>query len=491
MIGETMSTKTDANRRAIIDVGSNSVRLVIYEGPARTPFVVHNEKVQARLGRGLAETGRIDAEAYDKALRGCRRFKALLDAGGIIDVRTVATAAARDAENGPAFLDDLRAAGLDPELLSGDAEALGSAYGVVSAFPEADGIVGDLGGGSLELIDVRQDVPGRRETFPLGVLRLPTLREKGDARFRDRIDALLRGGEWRKTGVDRPFYLVGGSWRTLGAIDMHLSESILPGVHGYGFGRDRIDPIRAMIAELGPRLSKEVAGVSGSRVSTLDDAALLLAAVADHIGSREMIVSAFGLREGLLYAALDSVTKKQDPLLAAVSDYARRRGNTAWHGEDVADWIAPIFAEPKARIRVAACHMAGVDLHPQSETRARHGMELAWLGGWIGLTGKERAMLAQTMWTAWGGKGQCSHLEPCASSDALKRAVRWGEAIRLAERLTGGASAILKHTQLSLDGDTLTLAIDRAHENLGGDIVAKQLAALAQAMGASAAITVR
>ena len=96
-----MSPQAELIRRAIIDVGSNSVRLVVYEGPARTPFVVYDEKVQAKLGRSLPETGRIDAEAYRKALLACRRFKTLIDAMGIQHCRTVATAAARDAKNWP------------------------------------------------------------------------------------------------------------------------------------------------------------------------------------------------------------------------------------------------------------------------------------------------------------------------------------------------------------------------------------------------------
>jgi exopolyphosphatase / guanosine-5'-triphosphate,3'-diphosphate pyrophosphatase len=488
---DSMTTQSDLNRRAIIDVGSNSVRLVIYDGPARTPFVVHNEKVQARLGRSLAETGRIDAAAYDKALKGCRRFKALLDTAGIADVRTVATAAARDAENGPALLSDLREIGLDPELLSGDAEANGSASGVISAFPGADGIVGDLGGGSLELVDVRGGNPGRRETFPLGVLRLPALRSGGDKEFCERIAAQLQNGGWMEAGAGRCFYLVGGSWRALGHLDMHLSGSSLPGVHGYAFSRNRITPMRKAIAELGPQLAKVVPGVSSSRAAVLDDAALLLEVVADSGNCERMVVSTFGLREGLLYSALDPDIQRQDPLLAAVIDYALRRGNPTWRGDVVAAWIAPIFADENPaheRIRRAACHLAGVDLHPQSETRARHGMELAWLGAWIGLSAEERGMLAQAMWTAWSGKGQCAQIEECAPVDSIRRAMRWGEAIRLAERLSGGATTVLRSSDLSKDGDSVILAIDNERRDLGGQVVAKQLAGLSDAMGASSRI---
>lgn len=482
-----MASNSQPDRRAIIDIGSNSLRLVVYEGPARTPFVVHNEKIMVRLGREVAATGRIDSAAFDRALRQCRRFKALLDAAGIKAVRMVATAATRDAENGPELLEELRAIGFAPELLSGEDEARGAAAGVLSAFPGADGIVGDLGGGSLELIDLRQGEPVRQATFPLGILRLPVLRAQGDREFRGAIVDMLRGGGWKGLGAGRPFYLVGGSLRGLGHLDMYLTESALPGVHGYAFTRERINPLREAIERLGPRLAKTVPGISSSRAQGLDGATALLDVIAERIDCAEMVVSTFGLREGLLFEALDPATQRQDPLLAAVADYGRRRGNPSWNGDLAADWIAPLFAgegPAHGRIRRAACLLAGVDLHPQSETRARHGMELAWLGGWIGLTTLERALLAQTMWSAWSGKGRCPQLEGFLSDDLFRCAICWGEAIRLAERLTGGTSAVLAHARVALADGALTLEFDDDWQALRGHVVEKQLAALAGAMGA-------
>jgi exopolyphosphatase / guanosine-5'-triphosphate,3'-diphosphate pyrophosphatase len=155
----------------------------------------------------------------------------------------------------------------------------------------------------------------------------------------------------------------------------------------------------------------------------------------------------------------------------------------------VAAWIAPLFSNETAaedRVRRAACHLAAVDLHPQSETRARHGMELAWLGGWIGLSAVERAMLAQAMWTGWSGKGRCPQIREIAEYDALSRAARWGEAIRLAERFSGGVSAVLACSSLTLDGEFLTLHINRKLRDLGGQVVAKQLGTLAETLGVSA-----
>lgn len=478
------------DRRAIIDVGSNSVRLVIYEGPARTPFEAHNEKIQARLGRSLAETGRIDDEAYAKALEACRRFKALVDAIGLRSVRTVATAAARDAENGPEFVAELAAIGLEPELLSGEAEAAASAAGVMSAFPGARGVVGDLGGGSLELVAIDEAGASRCESFPLGILRLPSLRAKGDKAFAAKIAKMLRSTGWRKSKAGRVLYLVGGSWRALGHLDMHVTGSPLPGVHGYAFPMKRLRALRKAIAEMDPRELRTVPGMTSSRIAALDDAAILLEAVGSVLETDTAVVSGFGLREGLLFQSLGERLRGEDPLLAATADYVARRGNPRWDGETVDAWIAPCFADEapaERRIRRAACDLAGADLHPLTETRSRHGMELAWLGGWVGLTSEERAMLAQAMWTAWGGKGDCPTIAPLLEPGMLSRARAWGQAIRLAERLSGSVSDVLSQAGLECDGKRLSLRLAGTFADLAGGVAGKQLQALASELDMTAA----
>jgi exopolyphosphatase/guanosine-5'-triphosphate,3'-diphosphate pyrophosphatase len=167
--------------RGIIDIGSNTVRLVIFGGPPRAPAVLHNEKIQARLGKGVAETGRLSEKGMKLALTSLARYAAILRLHRVEDVQCVATAAVRDAPNGGEFLDRVRDLGLSPRLLSGEEEAVGSAHGVLSAFPGAHGIVGDLGGGSLELIDIADDRCTHGTSLPLGTLRLPALREEGGA----------------------------------------------------------------------------------------------------------------------------------------------------------------------------------------------------------------------------------------------------------------------------------------------------------------------
>ena len=143
--------------RAVIDIGSNTVRLVIYEGSRRAPETVWNEKVAARLGRDISTTGRIPQEAEDEALAALARYALIIQDLGIDDVQAVATAAARDAKNGQEFLAKVAALGLEPRLLSGEEEACISANGALGAFPGAHGVVADLGGGSLELVSIHSN----------------------------------------------------------------------------------------------------------------------------------------------------------------------------------------------------------------------------------------------------------------------------------------------------------------------------------------------
>ena len=163
---------------AVIDIGSNSVRLVIYEGLTRSPTPIFNEKVLAGLGREVHSTGLLAADAVEKALQALRRFRTLCDIGGITRLWCVATAACRDADNGPEFIAAAeRICRRSIAVLTGKQEAQYSALGVVSGLYQPDGIVGDLGGGSLELVDVRGESIRSGVTLPLGSLALQDLSE--------------------------------------------------------------------------------------------------------------------------------------------------------------------------------------------------------------------------------------------------------------------------------------------------------------------------
>lgn len=474
-------------RIAIIDIGSNSVRLVVYQGSARLPAILFNEKVMAGLGRSLSETGAIDDEALAAARGALARFALLAREMEVDELRTVATAAVRDASNGGELIAAASALGLNVELLSGADEATASGMGVLSSIPDADGIVGDLGGGSLELVRVVAGTVTDRISFPLGVLRIGAIRAEGKGVLDRRVGKLLDEAGWKGRGKDLPFYLVGGSWRALARLDMHRLGYPLPVVHQYPIALDRIAELRRLVTTMPKAELKAIPDVSGARVATLPDATALLESVARHLGSCGTVVSAYGLREGLLYQRLSASQRREDPLIVAARDEGERLGRFAEHGNLLDRWIAPLFeGEPAdmARLRHTACLLADVGWHANPEFRAERGMEIALHGNWVAIDAAGRAIVAQALYTALGGGlGSPQPLSSLADPSMLERAKLWGLAIRLGQRLSGGVAAPLKRSRLMLEDDAVALVLEANDEALYGEPVEKRHKALAAAFG--------
>src|SRR5271169_960904 len=219
---------------AVIDIGSNSVRLVVYEQMARSLVTIFNEKALCGLGREVQSTGLLAPDAVDKALTSLRRFRALCGVMKVGRVHAIATAACRDASNGADFIAKAeRICGVRIEILSGAREAKLSALGVVSGVHSPDGIVGDLGGGSLELIDVRGSRVRSGVTLPLGSLALQDSSHKSLERAERIVRTELSEVAQLKAGRGRTFYAVGGTWRALARIHIIQSDYPLRVMHGY------------------------------------------------------------------------------------------------------------------------------------------------------------------------------------------------------------------------------------------------------------------
>lgn len=472
-------------RVAIIDIGSNSVRLVVYDGAARLPAVLFNEKVMAGLGRSLSETGAIDKSGLARARAALARFAALAREMQVSELRTVATAAVRDASNGGELIRAAEALGLEVELLSGQEEAMAAGMGVLSGIPEADGVVGDLGGGSLELVRVVAGTVTDRVSFPLGVLRLGVIRAEGKGALDRRVAKLFADSGWSGRGKGLPFYLVGGSWRALARLDMHRTGYPLPVVHQYPIALDRVGDLQRVLAEIPKTELKAIPDISSARIPTLPDATALLLSVLRHLGSSGSVVSAYGLREGLLYQRLTPAQRLEDPLIAAARDEGERSGRFPEHGDLLDTWIAPLFddAPELARLRHAACLLADVGWRANPEFRAERGMEIALHGNWVAIDAAGRAILAQALYTALGGGlGTPEALARLADAESLARARLWGLAIRLGQRLSGGVAAPLKRSRVALEA-TLTLTLDQKDEALYGEAVEKRHKALAAMFG--------
>ena len=271
---EKSKPKKGDHRTAIVDIGSNSIRLVVYQGPERVPAILFNEKVLAGLGRDLSTTGAIADDSMALAVQALRRFNRLCTQMKVDSVESFATAAVRDASNGKQLVKAAAKLGFKTKILQGEEEAELAGLGVLSAIPHANGIVGDLGGGSLELAMIRNGRVEDKYSFPLGVLRVADLRAKGKDKLKRKVRKMLKKTGWDKSAQGLPFYLVGGSWRSLARVDMHTAGYPLPVIHHYEMQPHRARRLVSKLAHLDKAKLKEVPGLSVARIPTLDDAAV-------------------------------------------------------------------------------------------------------------------------------------------------------------------------------------------------------------------------
>lgn len=485
------------DRCAIIDIGSNSIRLVVYQGRTRMPATMFNEKVMAGLGRGLASNGRLSKGAMDVAVAGLRRFAALTRAMGIAQVRTVATAAVREASNGQAFIDLVeRESGLSIEIIDGEAEARGAAFGLISGIPDADGVVGDLGGGSLELIRVQGGTMGNRISLPIGALRLDAVRKRDRRALGPFIAKALDQVGWADQGRGKPFYMVGGSWRALAQIHIWMSDHPLPIVHQYEMPPTAPATLFRSLTHMDAATLRAVPHLSTSRLPSLPGAAMLLAAVVKRLGSTSVIASGFGLREGLLYDDLAPEVRALDPLIEAARSEGTRQGRFAEHGDMLFEWMDPLFADepaPVRRLRLAACLLSDIAWRAHPDFRAERGVDVALHGNWVAVTAAERAALAAALHACFGGSMNApimATLMQLCPPPLLAQARVWGLALRLGQRLTGGTAEGLAVSRLERDGGDLCLRLGQTHADLAGDAVQRRLKLLGTALGLPARLVV-
>jgi exopolyphosphatase / guanosine-5'-triphosphate,3'-diphosphate pyrophosphatase len=478
---------------AAIDIGSNSVRLVLYRLEGRAVWTVFNEKVLAGLGRDLASTGRLSEEGAELALTALKRFAAVID--GVRPARTfvAATAAVREAADGQAFCERVAAeTGLIIQVLSGEEEAHYAALGVIAGMPTARGVAADLGGASLELVRIGEEGPGRGVTLPLGPFSLSGDRPFDAAKLRETVARRLKpAGDFRTDTL----YAVGGAWRTLAQVHMGHTHYPLQIVHQYVMEAGEARDIARLVARSSRASLENWKGLSKKRAETLPHAALVLEGLIDRLGLKRIVLSAWGVREGLLYEALDEETVAADPLLAGCTALGARQGISPGLPGALFGWLQPIIeALPEAfgadrdrTLADAACRLAdlGARLHPN------HRVELAFdqvLRAPIpGQTHAERAWLATAVNARYGGGSATP--EPDTVARLLTEtqhigARALGLAIRLACDLSGRAPQLLVNAHVAVDDGRLVLsASDGYADVLLGEQTRRRGKALAEAMG--------
>ena len=474
---------------AIIDIGSNTVRLVIYGGPPRAPSVLFNEKVSARLGRDLDENGLLADESIDLAMRGLKRFALILSDLDIAKVDTVATAAVRDAKNGKEFLARVASLCLEPRLLSGLDEATISAEGTLGAFPSARGIVADMGGGSLELVPIEDGSVGEGTSLPAGTLRLTRLGGGDRDKLRDKLKKMVAkdAPEMPVTEDGRgDLYLVGGTWRAVASFARGQAEYPLTDPHGFSMTREEAADLAKSLAKTDVDTIRAVPRVPSSRADTLPDASQLLHVLLKHYDPERIVVSAWGLREGLMMRRLDKYQLAQDPLLAGTVDFAESRGASPMQATRVAGWTVDTVSSlrPGAeRLRLTAILLGMAAMQTEPNLRVAQGVDWALHKRWIAVSPEGRAMIAAAICANSNELNLPASLSALASKKALDEGITWGLGLRLARRLGAGSARSLDATRLVRDKKSLVLTLAKSHASLYGQPTERDLKLLADHIG--------
>ena len=477
----------------IVDIGSNSVRLVVYERLDRAPLPRFNEKSLCRLGEGLAQTGAIRTENFRRTVEAVRRFRAIADAMGVTRLDATATEAMRRASNGDALRRAItEASGLEIRILSGAEEAYHAALGVISGFFRPVGLVGDMGGGSLEVAEALDDRVGENwVSMPLGALPVEALLEKGPDYARKAVDATL--AENLGSGFRRPvFYPVGGGWRAIAKAHIAVTGAPVGVVHGHTV---ETAEIRAFAKSLWqPKASSKagsaLAAVPVRRARTLPAAALVLDRTLKRLAPEKVVFSALGLREGWLYAQLPEAERYRDPLIEGAQMVGLPLARVPGFPAALVPWTEDLFpgeTPAETRLRIAACALSDMAWRDHPDLRASEMFRRLLQFPFIGIEHPERVFLAAAMHARHAGKPDDPVLSPAIellSRAARKRALILGRALVLAYRLSAGVPSVLQSSRLRIGPDSLRLEVGRAARVPDSEVVGDRLNALAAALGA-------
>lgn len=482
----------------MLDIGSNSIRLVVYDHEGLSPVPVFNEKALCGLGRGLDETGALSVEAMGSSLTNLQRFAEIAAAMRVGRLDVLATSAVRDAANGPDFVGEIeRRIGHPVRIIGGDEEARLSALGVISGFPDADGVVGDLGGGSLELIDVADGQLGAHTTMPVGPLRIGDVAPGKRRKMSALIDSHLDSAPWLPTLHGRTLYAVGGAWRSIAKAHMAATAYPIEVIHGYTIEREALSEFLSTLAHSSKKAIRATPGVSRRRADTMPTAALVLQRVLARGRPDRLVFSAFGLREGCIYDRLSDEERGKDPLLVAAVSIAREANRFAPPAETVFNWLKPLFggfAPRDERLVRALCMLSDMAWAEHPSYRGEHAFLRVSRLPVAGLDHADRVFLGLGMLARYSGHVQIEAATKVAGLLDPERqalAIQVGLALRLGLTLSGGATALLRRTRIEARDDGFALTIAPEAVVLVGEVVERRVQSLAEALRRPVMLSVR
>ena len=493
-----------ASSVAVIDIGSNSVRLVVYESMSRSLVSVFNEKTLCGLGREVQSTGLLAPDAVAKALTSLKRFRALCKVQKVGRVYAIATAACRDATNGPDFIAKAeRICGVKIEILSGPREAKLSALGVISGIHKPDGIVGDLGGGSLELIDVRGNSVRGGVTLPLGTLALQDLSHKSLKRAERIVRSELSELARLKAGRGRTFYAVGGTWRALARIHIIQSGYPLGVMHGYSVpASDALDFARRVRRLAAANMLANIEAVSDARRPLLTYAALVLEYIIRVAQPKTIVFSTFGVREGLLYSMLPEAERAMDGLLCGAQALNGLLSRSARHAQELIGWTDRLVRvvrlrenDEDRRLRHAACLLSDIGWRVHPDHRGEQTLSLIVNGNFGSISHQGRAFVGLSVFFRYAGLSEQNEppvvMQELVTPAQLERARVLGAAFRVAHLISAARPGVLPATHFRSHGRKLMLVFEHKMVDIVADRVGSRFRQLARLVGRSGSIVRR
>ncbi|UZD92496.1 Ppx/GppA family phosphatase [Cognatishimia activa] len=482
------------SRVGVVDVGSNSVRLVVFDGAARSPAYFYNEKIMCTLGAGLSETGRLNPEGRVRALNAIRRFQDI--AANICDepLTAVATAAVREAKDGPDFCAEvLRETGLDIHVIDGQEEARLSAQGVLLGWPGSYGLVCDIGGSSMELAEMSDGEIGKRVTSQLGPLKLRDVPGGAEGRRKYINETLDQLKDYMGDQQNRLF-LVGGSWRAIARIDMERRNYPLRVLHEYRMSTDSIRKTAAYIHAYDPDDLRQRCGVSSLRMSLIPMAAEVLIGIADRFAPVDIAISSYGIREGMLYEQMPNKLRKRDPLIEACRFAENKDARLPGFGKSLNHFVTPLFpdaTQDRKRLIKAACLLHDVSWRAHPDYRAEACFDYATRANLGGLSHQERVFLGLALLHRYRNKREGTRFEDMfalLSEEELQDAEILGKALRFGAMLWMKKDAEMGQFTYNPEANTLEFSLPQSSASLFGEVASARLSSLATTMGAELSI---
>lgn len=475
---------------ALIDIGSNSIRLVVYDGLKRSPIPLFNEKVLCELAKNMDLTGYLNSDGKERAIIAIKRFVSLSKAMNVHILQLFATAAVRDAKDGQDFVKIIQdTLAINIVIFSEEMEAKYAGTGVLASVNKPLGVVGDLGGGSLELVNIDNNILGSGVSYPIGPLRFGDMKTNRKD-INDTIARYIKKFPLKKSLTDNSFYAVGGAFRNMAKVHMGRKNYPLKVLHNYVVDAEDMLTTAQIISRMSDDSLAKIHGVSKKRANSLPFAATILKNIIEIGTPKQVVFSTCGVREGFLYSQLDDDVKVKDPLICGAIETMVRMHRSAEYGYELLQWMQPLFTntetENDKRLRLACCIMSEISIYENTEYRAELAYRRILDSSLIGLDHIERIFIATALYCRYSSFDEeniLSNMATMLSSKRVQTAQIIGTAMRVARNISGSSTGVLDKTKLKLTKDILYLNMSKGASALCGEAVEKRFQTLADLLG--------